>query len=107
MLSNKKPEIKVQVSYHYHKPESGSIVIYNVGKNKLANLKVVLTNDKGQSFDYKISKIGNKTGELINYRTENALNGLLFNGSIVSVKVVCGSLAFQFKADLNNTFKAY
>lgn len=106
MLSNKKSDIKIDVCYHYRKPESGSIVIYNLGKKSLANLKVILINDIGQTFDYKITKIAIKTGDLIKYATESAQNELLFSGKLATVKVECGQTAFHYTVDENNNFKA-
>lgn len=106
MLSSKKPDVKIDVCYHYRKPESGSIVIYNLGKYSLTNLKVILINDKGESFDYALTKIAIKTGEIIKYNTENALSGALFSGKLQSVTVECSQKSFPFIVDENNNFKS-
>jgi hypothetical protein len=106
MFSSKKPDIKIDACYHYRKPESGSIVVYNLGKSSLANLKVILINDKGESFDYTITKIAIKTGELIKYTTESDLNGSLFSGKLATVKIECRQTIFHYTVDENNIFKA-
>jgi hypothetical protein len=105
MLSSKKTDIKIDVCYHYHNPNSGSLVIYNMGKYGLVNLKVILINDKGESFDYTITKIAIKTGELIKYTTESDLNGSLFSGKLATVKVECRQTIFHYTVDDNNNFR--
>jgi hypothetical protein len=106
MLLSKKSDVKIDICYHYRKPESGCLVIYNMGKSKLANLKVILANEKGQSFDYVIPKISLKTGELIKYTTEKAQNGSLFSGELKTVRVEIGQTAFYFVVDENYNFRA-
>ncbi|MBS4057478.1 MAG: hypothetical protein KKD74_00460 [Bacteroidetes bacterium] len=96
--------LKIDVSFKYHRKESGVLIVYNNGKIKLAALNVRLSNDKKEVFSYKIDSLMFRTAHPIEYLKEMDLNGRRFEGELTRVDVETSGVRFSFTLNEENKF---
>ncbi len=102
----KKDLFKIEVSYQYHKPESGKLIVYNTGKCRCADITIHIVNQQEEVFRYGIEKLSVKTAECIDYTGQADLENKTFSGQIARVIVKNPRNEFEFIPQENHKFKA-
>lgn len=100
-----KKTLKLDVCFHYHNPETGKIVVYNLSKRSFSQVHVEVFNSLNQRFIYRISEILPRVGVLIDYSEYNDIEGNRFFGEITKIIVNVGKLSKEFIPGENNRFK--
>lgn len=81
-LLGRKDLYKIEVSYQYHKPESGKLIIYNTGRCRCTDVQIRIVNQQEKSFRYKLDKLSVKTAECLDYTGHTDLDDNSFSGEI-------------------------
>ena len=97
---------KIEVSYQYHKPESGKLIVYNTGKCRCTNINIHIVNQQDEFFRYKIDKLSVKTAECLDYTGHTDLDNKFFSGQIARVIIEVPGNEYAFIPQINDKFKA-
>jgi len=88
---------KLDLSFHYHKPESRQLVLYNLGSRRIFNVKAEIINSEGRKFSSNFDHISQKIGILIEIdKTTNASDSF-FEGTVDNVQVFVYNDVYKFK----------
>lgn len=105
-IALKKPaQFHVNVTYKYHKPESRCLIVYNMSKFRLTNLKVELDTLKGIKLHHHIESINVKMAVSINLAELFPDQNFTGEDRITRIEVHCKHFTETFVLDETGTIR--
>lgn len=93
------------ISYQYHKPESGKLVLYNVSGKTVRNIHMLVVGDEKQQLQIDIPELLYKTSHLIDYSELTKLTDKTSIKRVALAEVMCTGKKFCFKPNETNKFE--
>jgi hypothetical protein len=94
----------INLAFTHHRSDSGTLLIYNSGKNRLSNLVLILYNSDKKEYRYERELISTRSNEMIEFTIQPDIKGQIFEGELVKVTVETAGQSWNFKATAEGKF---
>lgn len=106
LFSRKSPAQKdsINLAYMHHNPDSGSLLIYNSGKNRLNNLVIILYSSDNKAYRYERESVSTRSNGMIEFKIQPDSKGQLFEGELIKVTVETNGQTWNYKPGSEGRF---
>ncbi len=97
--SKKQSKCPFNISYHYHKPESGKLILYNLSGKTVRNVHLTIIGEQNQKLPFDIPELQHKTTHLVDYSMQPDGQQPGLEGPVRHVEVACSGKKYVFRPD--------
>lgn len=95
----------LSISFEHYNSESNRLVIYNTSSHSINSADISLINSDNKKFLFKNRKLGQKSGNLIDYGHHPDENGKFFTGILNQVTIDYADHHLKFLVEKEKIFK--
>lgn len=92
------------ITYHYHKPESRKLIIYNKANKTIRNVDICVYNGSNRELKQSIDEITHKTSVLIDCTNLLTPDSITQSNDIKRVEISLASKKYTFKPEPDGKF---
>lgn len=94
----------VNLVFANHNSDTGKLLIYNSGKNRLSKINIILFSTNKNEYKYDREVISTRSNEMIEFTVHPDLYGKVFEGELLKVTIETGGRIWSFKPTEDGKF---